>query len=148
MTELVPFKKEHYKEIIDASDQSFLRYYVTDEDLEAVEQNPLSVSCFTEDTLLGVGGVILSHSNRGEAWGIVAPGVRKHFFKLQSAVKKYLSTVNLQRIEAVVHLDYEPGHRWVKALGFELEASRMKSYSLDGKDASLYAITKGESNGR
>lgn len=148
MTKLIPFKKEHYKQIIDNSDQSYLSAHVTDADLDEVERNPFSVSCFHGETLLGVGGVILSHASRGEAWGIVAPNIRRHFLGLHHAVKGYLQNVKVNRIEAVVHTDYEPGHRWVKALGFELEAPLMKAYALDGKDAALYAITKGDSDGR
>lgn len=148
MTKLVPFKKEHYREVVGNSDQAYLNYYVTEEDLLALEESPYSRSCFHKDKLLGIGGIILSHHGRGETWGIVAKGNRENFIHLHRAVKKYLQSAEVKRIEAVVHLDYEPGHRWVKALGFELEAPRMKAHSLDGKDAALYSLTKGESSGR
>ena len=148
MTKLVPFKKEHYREIVGNSDQKYLADYVTDEDLEAVEQNPFSRSCFHEEKLLGVGGIILSHEQRGEAWGVVAKGNREQFIRLHRAVKGYLESVPVRRVEAAVHLDFEPGHRWVKALGFTLEAAVMRAHSLEGKDAALYAITKGGSDGR
>ncbi len=147
MTELIPFKKEHYKQIVGNSDQNFLAHYVSDDDLSALEQNPLSVTCVDGEKILGIGGIVLSHDERGEAWGIVAPGVRSEFIKIHRAVKGYLAVATLRRIEAVVHTDYAPGHRWVKALGFELEAPCMKAHSLQGKDAALYAITKGATHG-
>lgn len=148
MIKLVPFKKEHYLRIIENSDQKHLTKYVTESDLESVEDSELSVSCFLGEELLGVGGIVLSHQERGEAWGIVAPDVKKHFYSLHSAVKQFLGRAKLRRIEAVVHNDYPAGHRWVRSLGFKLESTCMKSYSLDGKDASLYAMVKGGADGR
>lgn len=148
MIKLEPFKKEHYKSVVLESEQKYLIDYVTEEDLIAVESNPFSVTVFKDGIPVAVGGIILQHETRGEAWCVTSNAVKNCMLGFHKLAVQYLKSASVRRIEAVVNFDFIKGHRWARALGFELEAPVMRAHALNGKDASLYAIVKGGDRGR
>jgi len=109
-----------------------------------LEQLPVSL------TLRDQRGKIVAHmgirplgADRAECWAILDWTCKNEFQSIHRVAKEYLKTSHFTRIEAVVECDFEAGHRWVKALGFELEAERMRYYYPDGKDCALYARVRG-----
>lgn len=112
---------------------------ITKEQAEALELAPHAYSIFVDGKILLCGGVTEYWKNRGEAWAVFHPECKSHFVALHNASKRFLDLCPIRRIEAGVDCDFEPGHRWVKALGFKLEAARMSAFLPDGSDASLYS---------
>lgn len=76
---------------------------------------------------------------RGEAWAIIDDDCKKEFLTIHNFAKRFFEICPLKRIEATVDAGFSPGHRWVKMLGFKLEAPLLKSYLPNGGDSSLYA---------
>lgn len=78
-------------------------------------------------------------AGRGVAWVLFNQECTEQFILLFRGVKRFLELCPINRIESVVLRDFKAGHRWVKLLGFKLEAECMKSFNPAGQDCSLYA---------
>jgi RimJ/RimL family protein N-acetyltransferase len=61
--------------------------------------------------------------------------------RIHKAVQRFLEATEFKRVEAFVDSDFEPGHRWIKMLGFEYEGY-MKNFSPLGRDCLLYSRIK------
>ena len=120
------------------STQGFGTFW-TEAHTKRLEKDRYAYTGIEGDRILFCAGVVEYWPERGEAWAIFGQNQRKDFLKIHNAVKRFLNICPLKRIEATVDFDFEAGHRWVELLGFKLEAERMRSYRMDGGDASLYA---------
>lgn len=141
MIEIVPAKFEHLKELVSLPYNKSLTWLLTPKTAENVE-SPYAKTVLIDGSPAFIAGLVPYWGLRAEAWAIFRPGHRKHFYTLHKEVKRYLDTCPFRRIEATVECEFENGHRWIRALGFTLEAPRLKLYFPDGKDASLYALIK------
>lgn len=106
---------------------------------KAIESDPYSYTIMSGEKVLLCGGVTQYWPNRAEAWAIMDEGSTSEFIQVHRAVKKFLDSCTIKRIEAAVDVDFEAGHRWAELLGFELEAECLKAYLPNGRDCSLYA---------
>lgn len=136
---IVRFKAEHYLEMKASGATSWLSEGTNNAELRALENANFSYTGLIDDKPVFCAGVLEYWNNRGEAWAILATDCKPHFLKIHNACKRFLEICSVNRIEATVDIDFKQGHRWCKALGFDLEANRMRSYYADGRDCSLYA---------
>lgn len=118
---------------------SYIGSEMTPAQIAAIEACEHAYSIFIDGTLKMVAGVTTYWPGRGEAWAILDPQCKTDFMELHHVVKRFLDICPVKRIEAAVECEFTPGHRWVKSLGFELEAKKLRAFLPDGKDASLYA---------
>lgn len=131
-------KAQDLQTLVDRKGRSYIGR-ITDEQARALEMTSFAYSVFVDGKLELCGGVTEYWANRGEAWAVLDPNCKAHFLALHHRVKRFLEICPIGRIEAGVELGFEAGHRWVKALGFRLEAPKMEAFFPDGKDAALYA---------
>lgn len=96
-----------------------------------------------EGTAIAAAGLLEYWPGRCEVWAVFDPACKPYFLQIHNAVKRFLRVVYVRRIEAIVETDFTAGHRWVKSLGFKMEAERLRSYTVDGLDVSLYVMIKG-----
>lgn len=136
--QVIPFKAEHVTQIALQPKQMYLSQWVTHDQAAALEQYP-SFTGMVDGEVVGVMGVLPQWQGRALGWGLLSCTGPKNFVEVHRAVLHFLDGCYIQRIEATVDCDHEQGHRWIKMLGFELEAERMKAYAPDGHDCSLYA---------
>ena len=137
--EIVPAKFEHLKELISLPYNAALTWLLTPKSKENIE-SPHAKSILLDGKPIFVGGIVPYWGNRGEAWAVLSPGYPQHFYAMHKKIKKHFESCPFRRIEATVECEFENGHRWIRALGFTLEAPRLKLYFPDGKDASRYAL--------
>lgn len=137
--EIVPFKADHLKTLLDAGADPFLGLRVTEERIKSLE-NGLNTFTGISDSgkILICGGVIPFHQFRGEAWAVIDQNSKEDFVSIFNAAKTVLNACHLKRVEAFIAYDFDAGHRWINLLGFELEVPRLKHYRPDGTDSSLY----------
>lgn len=138
---VVPFKAHHLKTLSLQEEQQYLAQYMTDEQMIAIEQGGWGWSgVYPDGLVVGCAGVLPMWQGRGIAWAYLSDAAQGlEFIKVHKAVKKFLDSCYLQRIEMTVDCDFKQGHRWARLLGFEMEAERMKAYRPDGGDCALYA---------
>ena len=94
------------------------------------------------DDCLGCASISFIRPGVGRAWSILTHGWRKHANAITAKAIAELDRCPLRRIEAEVMCDFDAGHRWLRRLGFEMEAERMRAYGPEGQDMALYARVK------
>lgn len=139
---LVPFKKEHLASLDEHIYERSVKNNLSKERVLALEKNQFSRSIISGDRVLLCGGVTMFWENRGEAWAVLSKNIKHDFIKVHSLVKQYLASIPVRRLEAVVNCDFSEGHRWVRSLGFRLDAKVMQHYGRGGKNCALYARVK------
>jgi hypothetical protein len=78
-------------------------------------------------------GLLPQWHNRAIAWALVGESAGRHFAVIHKAVHRFLVASPYRRIEAHVDVGFTAGARWVKMLGFELEAYK-KAFRPDCAD--------------
>jgi hypothetical protein len=135
---IIPFK-QHHLEIIELQEsQAYLSSWVTPDAAKALEAH-ISFTGIADDKVVGCAGMIKRSEYWGTVWAYLSKDSGKHFVSIHRAVRKLIEGSMLKRIDATVDFEFEAGHRWLKLLGFEMEAERMRCYRPDGGDSSLYA---------
>ena len=135
---VLTFKAEHLADMALQEAQAYLSTWVKPEMAEALEEHP-SYSGEVDGRIVVCSGIVPIWMGRAMAWAYLAPDAGQHFLAIHREVKRFLDNCYLQRIEATVDIDFEQGHRWMKLLGFKLEAPCMRAYRPDGGNCSLYA---------
>ena len=79
------------------------------------------------------GGLLPQWENRALAWALIGENAGAHFAMIHRHVKQFLTLCPYRRIEAHVDVGFAAGVRWMKMLGFELEAYK-KAFRPDGPD--------------
>jgi hypothetical protein len=132
--EIVPYKAEHLCAINAQEGQRHIEAHVTDEHAKALEGRHSFTALF-DGKPLACGGVVEHYQGRFEASDEMSP---RTFRGVHGAVKRFLDALPARRVEAYVEHSFRNGHRWMRALGFEMEAPRLRKYWPDGRDATLY----------
>ncbi len=138
---IVPFETSHLRLMNVQPSQQAVLQHVTDDFLSLL-QNTNAFTAIVDGEIVACAGVIEYYKGRGEAWSYLSSDLGSNMVLVFRAIKNYLDTVDVRRIEMTVDVDFAEGHRFAKLLGFELEAPRMKAYDLDGRDKALYARIK------
>lgn len=135
---IVPYKAEHLDKLDLQEGQQYLAVYLKP-DLRKLLEGEYSFTGFDGDKVVGCAGLLPQWENRGIVWAYLASDSGRHFPAIHKAVKRFLDAAPFNRIEATVDAEFEPGHRWVKMLGFKLEAPLMRKYRPNDGDSALYA---------
>lgn len=130
---------EHLIELIERKAKSYAGPILTERQVESLAVSDHSHAVFVDGRLMMCAGVQEYWRNRGEAWAVLDPLCKRDFMAIHNVVKRFFEICPVDRIEAAVDISFKPGHRWVKLLGFTMEAERLKKYLPDGKDVSLYS---------
>lgn len=138
---IVPYKAEHLRDFQLQEGQRDLWPFISPEYARYLE-NQFSFTALHEGRVLAVGGVAELWPDRGLAWALISEGAGPYFTELHRAAKRMLDAVPFRRVEADTPCEFKQGKRWLKMLGFKLEAERMIAYRPDGGDSSLYARVK------
>jgi hypothetical protein len=134
---IIPFKLEHILAITpqDHDDEAQLVH----EHYRAVEGQEHSYTIEVNDKVVCCCGAVEYWPGRSELWSVVDRNCGREFMALHRAALKVVDMIPARRLEATVKKDFAAGHRWIKLLGFQLEAETMRAYSQAGSDYSLYA---------
>lgn len=144
MISVEPFRARDATELSEQEATAYLRPFISEEVMKALEGSPYAYTLRGADgRVVACAGVYEYWKGRGEAWALMDKNCKSEFFAVHNAVKRFLEICPVRRIEAVVDAGFEAGHRWVKALGFELEAPRLRGYRPTGGDCALYARVRG-----
>lgn len=138
MIKVVSFEATHLYRMNVQGAQAPLRSQVSPMQARAVE-GPMSFTALADDRPVCCAGVVEYWPGRGEAWAFLADDCGREMRAVTAAVRRFLDVCPIRRVEAAVDVDFEPGHRWCRLLGFALEAPRMRAYLPNGGDCALYA---------
>lgn len=139
---VLPFKAEHLLGMQLQRAQDGSKPFITEEYAKMLEGQFAFTAVTDDEEVVAVGGVTELWANRALAWTFIDSRAGKHFVALHKIVRDLLDIIPYRRVEAETSCDFEPGHRWLKMLGFQMEAERMRAFQVDGGDSSLYARVK------
>lgn len=134
-----PFKPEHLETLLLQPSQVMLQPYLNDRNYgEFLFRGGPAYSGLDGDRVIACMGLIPLWENRAQGWGLISSNAGAYFNQITKAVLHTMELHPFRRIEASVKCDFQPGHRWIKMLGFEREGT-MRCYAPDGDDYDLYA---------
>jgi len=142
VTEFVEFKSEHVRNLLNEPEVEHLRPYYSEATFRNLERLPFTMSIAQDGVVVASGGVSPYYSGRGIAWVFFHHSCRRNFRPVFRLVKQWLDDVPVRRIEAAVRIVDSQAHRWVRLLGFELEAPVARCFEVNGDDCALYARVK------
>lgn len=108
------------------------------QDLTPLSDAGLAWTGEVDGTVICCAGLAPQWHNRAIAWALVGESAGRHFAVIHKAVHRFLVSAPYRRIEAHVDVGFPQGARWMKMLGFEVEAY-MKAFRPDGADMLLFA---------
>ena len=138
MTTIVPYEPEHLLAIDLQEAQGYARQNLNRQVAEQLA-GPYSYTVLRDGRPVAVLGVLKLWDNRALAWTFLGRDAGPSMVIIHRFVKEALDLLPFRRVEADTPCDFEAGHRWLKMLGFKLEAERMEAYLPEGGDSSLYA---------
>lgn len=136
--EVIRYKAEHLKQIVAQPAQEYVRAYITDQYCKDLEFGD-SFTVMAAGTPVACGGIFKLWENRATVWAFLDRSARHHMVGITKEAKRYLDVAPYARIEADTDCDFKEGHRWLRMLGFTMEAERMRAFRPDGGDSALYA---------
>lgn len=135
---VIPFRGSHIDEMASLGAQSWMRDHFGEVDPRTYETLGPAWTGTVGGEVVGAAGVIMCHAHRGIAWALFTDGAKRHFRHVHRAVKDFLASQPIKRLEAYVDCDFEAGQRWAARLGFALELERMRHFLPDGRDAAMW----------
>jgi hypothetical protein len=106
-------------------------------------ENDTAVTLWEDGVPILCTGCMPYWENRAMVWSYVSKGVtRRNFLEIHNLGRQWIESLPHRRLEAYVDCDFEAGHRWAKAMGFEMETARMKAFQINGGDCAMYAKVK------
>ena len=141
MIQVVPYEAEHALALDLQMHQQSTARFITLEYAKSLE-GEFSYTVLLDGSPIAVGGVAKLWENRGFVWSMVDRRAGPHFMTITRVAKKALELAPYRRIEADTPCGFPQGHRWLRMLGFHVEAERMRAYMPDGADHTLYAKVK------
>lgn len=140
MVKVLKLKAEHLLELAAQEGNGGMRSFMTPAYAAELEKAEHAYSAVSESgRVVACAGIAKYWPGRAEGWAFFDRRCKRDFLSIHRAVRKFLDGYPVRRIEAAVESGFEAGHRWALALGFELEAPRMRAYTPEGRDCALYA---------
>lgn len=140
---IVPYEPAHLARLDLQDAQGVLRPLLADPGYAAALARPgLAWTALAGGTPVGCAGFLDQGGGRWLAWALIGRDMpRRGWLAATRAVQLRIDRLRARgarRLEAVVHVAFAPGHRWVELLGFRLEGI-MRAYDPEGADCALYA---------
>lgn len=143
MITLEKFEAKHFEDLRFESSTEEIAIHMIPERLQMIENAPHNFSCVKDGKAIACMGLSMYWPGRAECWTLLKDKLDQDLIVVTRMVRQVLDACPVRRIEASVLVDYAEGHRWMRLLGFVLEAGYLEAYFPDGRAASLYSKVKG-----
>lgn len=138
MIYVVPFEGEHLNAMVVQEAQRWLQENVSVAELKGLE-GPYAATLMEDGKPLICAGVVPYWSTRALLWSFLSDWVTPANFRaVHREAKAFLAGLPFKRLEASVDVGFENGHRWMRALGFQVETPLQRAFQPDGKDSVGY----------
>lgn len=132
-----PFCAEHWARLRVQPAQSWCLPWMGP-DLVAWLAGLEAYTAFAADTPVAIAGLMELWPGRSLAWSYLSEAAGPHLVSLTRLVDRFLDLRAPRRTEAYVDEEFEAGHRWMHALGFEREGF-LRAFKPDGGNQIMYA---------
>jgi len=137
MARCVPFEAEHAARIRLQPCQQEGASYASPEHYEHLAKTP-AFTVLDGDEVLMCAGSIPVWPGRSVCWAMLAESVGHRMIYCVRHALRFMYTQQPGRYEMDVELEHANGARMAKAMGFELETPRLKSFYPNGGDGAMY----------
>jgi len=139
----VPFQARHMLRMSIQPRQRDALAFLTTQELQQLESPHTGTLLDDLGEPLVCCGVVPFWRGRAYVWAFLSDRVNARNFRAVHAWgKAFIAGLPYRRIEIAVAVDFVAGHRWMAALGFVVEAPRMRAFDPAGRDHTLYALVK------
>ena len=137
-TVIVPYEPAHLLEIDLQEGQEYTRHNLN---WRVAEQlvGPYSYTAMRDGKAVAVFGALKLWENRALIWSFLGKDAGPSLTVIHRLAKEALDALPFRRVEADTPCEFKQGHRWLRMLGFKLEAECMEAYLPHGGDSALYA---------
>lgn len=133
-----PWEEGDTERLVIQQSQEYMADILGDLDIEPLTIRGMAWVAEVDEGIIAIAGLAPQWKDRAVAWALISPAAGRHFLKIHREVRKFLTKAPFRRIEATVDVGFQPGHRWMKMLGFEPEGY-LKAFRPDGGDQIMYA---------
>lgn len=142
MLYVVPFEAEHLARMQVQAAQAWLSGTVSMRDLKGLEGRHAS-TLMQDGRPLVCAGAVEYWPGRALVWSFLSEKAdRRLFVQVHAEAKRFLDGLPFRRLEAAVDVGFEAGHRWMRALGFQVEAPLQRCFQPNGGDSVGYVRIK------
>lgn len=143
MIYVTPFEADHFWRVKLQAAQAHFRDLVTPEGVKSLEGTH-ACTLMDDGKPLVCAGAFEHWPGRALVWSFLSDDVTpKNFRSVHAEGRRWLAALPFRRLEADVDVGFANGHRWMRALGFTVEAPLRRQYQPDGGDAVGYVRLKG-----
>lgn len=133
---IVPFMPEHLLRM-DVQEAQRLNFSVADG--AEMAGYGYAKSAVDGDKVIACMAIAELAQHRAIVFALLSADAGRYMLDFTRFALREFATLPYARLESLVACDFAAGHRWMKMLGFEIEAPRMKKFSTRLQDYSLYA---------
>ena len=138
----VPFEAKHFTQMLVQKEQEWLKNHATVESLSGLE-GPYASTLMCDGRPLACAGAAPYEPHRALVWSFLSDEVDRWTFPyVHAEAVKFLARLPFRRLEASVLVGFEQGHRWMRLLGFTVEAPLQRAFLPDGSDCVGYVKIK------
>lgn len=138
MYKVVPFRQQHLAWLESVgSAETIQGWKLTKEECDLLERMDSWTGVWDGEPIV-CAGLIRHWPGRSQAWAFMSKNAGRHMMWITKRVAEHLAKVQ-GRIEMTVRMDFVPGQRWAKMLGFEVESPCMAHYGPEGESHIGYA---------
>lgn len=142
MIYMVPFEAEHYGQMGVQPAQGRIKHLASVDDLRSLE-GAYAVTLMEDGMPALCAGALVYWANRALVWSVISDRVNKdNMLSVHMLAAQFIEGLPFRRLEASVDVGFEQGHRWMKMLGFEVEAPLQRAFQVDGADCVGYVRIK------
>jgi hypothetical protein len=139
---IMPFEENHLKALRLQQSQAWLGQTI----VESTYGRDLLAGgpCFSavlDNEVLCCAGLVHIWEGRAQAWSLFSANAGRRFVSIFRAIASFLSIQDVRRIEALVAVDFDQGHRMIEMLDFKREGTLIK-YFPHGGDCVMYGRVK------
>lgn len=135
---IVPFEAEHFAQMRVQDAQKWMHQNLTVADLKGLE-GPHAGTLMVDGVPLACAGALLYWPDRALVWSFLSSRVdRTNIMTVHAEAQRFIDGLPYRRLEASVVVGFEQGHRWMRLLGFEVEAPLQRAFNVDGSDCVGY----------
>lgn len=135
---VMPFQPRHLWEVDLQESQARIFSFVNLDYALLLARSGPAITVFDGDECMGSCGIASTGSSGAILWGSVSRKAGLRMVGIYRVVERFISSVNVRRIEATVEVGFDPGCRFLSLLKFECEGL-MRCYGVDGADHYRYA---------
>lgn len=136
---IVPFRRWHVDWLLEDGDAEGGFFRPDQGTLQCMESMANNWTILLGANPLLCGGTLEQWPGRHIAWAYLNKHTGRHMAFVTRKAYEYIRRAN-GRIEFTVRKDFEPGHRWAKMLGFEVETPLLKAWGPEGEDHVGYVL--------